>query len=110
MEIESGDNCVSRHGRCHDFLRSFAAVLVERNFVFAVLAGQHLIEGLLKTFPSFGFRPEHFVVVDDSVRIPASLSAIPNDLSRDFSIGIGAHIKRTQRDSRWQVFFHRIVF
>ena len=100
MKIESGDNRVSRHGRRHDFLRSLAAVLVERDFVFPVLAGQHLVEGLLETFPSLGFRPEHFVVVDDSVRIPASLPAIANDLSRDFPIGISAHIKRTQRDSR----------
>ena len=99
MEIERGDNCVSRDGRGHDFLRSFATVLVECDFVFTMLAGQDLIEGLLETFSSLGFRPEHFVVVDDSVRISASLSAIPNDLSRDFSIGINAYIKRTQCDS-----------
>src|SRR5664279_5034369 len=100
MKIEGGDNSVARDGRRHDFLGSLAAVLVERNFIFAVLASEHLVKGLFEAFPPFGFRPEHFMVIDDSIRIPTGLSAVSDDSSRDFPVGISAHIKRAQRDSR----------
>src|SRR4029077_19329604 len=99
MEIQSSDDRVSRHGRSHDFLRGFPAILVEGNSVFTVLASQHLIESLLQSFSSLGLRPKYFMIVNDSVRSPARFSAIPNNLSRDLSIRINAHIKRTQSDT-----------
>ena len=110
MEIERGDNGVSRDGRRHDFLRGLPAILIERDPVLPVLARQHLIEGLLEPFPSLGFRPEHFVVVDHSVRIPAGLPGISNDLTRDSSVWIGADVKWAQRDSRGQALFNLLVF
>ena len=110
MKIERRDHRVSRHGRRHDFLRRFAPVLVESDFVFAVLSGQDLVEGLLETLAPLGLWPEHFVVVDDSVRIPARLAGITNNLPRDFTIRINPHIKWAQRHSRRQPSLHRVVF
>ena len=103
VQIERGDYVVSRHRRRNDFLRSFAAILVESQFVFAVLAGEHVVERLLEPFASLRFRPEHFVVVDDAVRIPAGLSGITNDLPGHLSVRISPDVNRTHHHSGRQL-------
>ena len=109
-EIESCDHGVSRHRRSHDFLRRFSAVLVEGNSVFSMLPRQHLVEGLLETFPALRFRPKHFVIVDDAIGVPPGLSAVTNDLPRDPSVRIGAHIIRTHGNPRREAFLNVVVF
>ena len=68
-----------------------------------MLAGEHVVERLLETFSSFSFRPEHFVVVDDAVGIPPSLSAIANDLSGGRAVRINPDIEGSKNQCRRQM-------
>ena len=86
MQIKSGDNVIAGLRRSDQLLGSLSAVLVESEFVFAVLAREHLVKGLLQTFASFRFRPQRFVVVDDAVGISPGLSRVADNLAGNFPV------------------------
>ena len=94
VQIKSGDHVVSRLRRSDEFLGSFPAVLVESEFVFAVLACEHPIKGLLQSFASLRFRPDRFVIVDNAVGISPGLARVSNNLTGKFSVRINPHINR----------------
>src|SRR6266851_4011323 len=104
MQIERCNNVISRDRRRGDFLGRFASILVEGQFVLSVLALQHVVERLLDSFASFSFRPEHFMILDKSVRIAAGFTSITNDLTSEASIWISAHINGPQLHCGGQLF------
>ena len=105
-QIQRGDDIISGHRRFDHLLGSLAAVFVEREFIFAVLAGEQFVERLLEPVATFCFRPKRFVVVDDAVQIAARLSGITDDLSRDFAVWISPHVNRPH----YQKIFRSILY
>ena len=110
MQVESRDNGMTGHRRRHDLLRSFATILIERHFVIPVLAGEHGVECLLDSLPTFGLRPNRFVVINDSIRVAAGLAGIADNLARCFSDGINTYVNAAERHLRRQISFRRRVF
>ncbi len=99
MQVERGDNIVAGHRRRRDALGGFAAILVEGQFVFAMLAVEHGVEGLLKAFAPDRVRPEHFVIIDDTVWSAPRLSGVTDDLPGEFAVRINAQIHRPPRQA-----------
>src|SRR4029077_3233293 len=87
----------------NEFLRCFPAVLVEGQFVFAVLPGEHFVEGLFESFAPLCLRPDRFVVIDDAVRISARFSGVTNNLTGNLSVRINPDVNRTNHHSRRQL-------
>src|SRR5438445_13210481 len=94
-QVQRRNYVVSGHRRFDQLLGSLAAVLVERDFVFAALAGEHFVEGLLKPVASFRFRPKRFMVVDGTVEEAAGLSGVTDDFAGDFSVRVSRGATRT---------------
>ena len=109
VKIERGDNIVTGHRRRNQFLGSFPAIFVEREFVLAVLAREHFVERLFEPFASFGFGPERFVIINDAIRVASSFSSVTDDLPGQFPIGICADINRPHHHSGWQIVFDLFV-
>ena len=110
MQIESRDNGMTGHGRRHDLLGSFAAILIERHFVATVLAGEHRVECLLDSLPAFRFRPNRFVIINNAIGVAAHSPGVADNLARCFSAGINTHVNAAQCHFRWQMCFRRRVF
>ena len=108
-QIQRRDDVVSGHRRFDQLLGSFAAVLVKRDFVFAVLASEHFVERLLEPVASFRFRPKRFMVVDDAVEIAACLSGVTDNLAGHFSIRINAHVDRAHNHAGRRIIFYLSV-
>ena len=98
-QIERGHDGVSRNRWRDDPLGGLPPILVESQFVFAVLTGEHGVERLLEPIAAFCFRPEHFVIVDHSIRIPSGLAAIADDVASRLAVRISADVDRTQASS-----------
>ena len=86
------------------------AVFVERDFVFAVFAGEQFVERLLQAVATFCFGPKRFVIVDDAVQIAAGLARVTDDLPCDFSVRISPHINRPHHQEILRSIFDRFVF
>ena len=99
MQIKSGHHVVSGLRWGNEFLRCFPAVLVEGQFVFAVLPGKHVVERLFESFAALGLRPDRFVVIDNAVRISARFSGVTNNLTGNLSVRINPDVNRTHHHS-----------
>jgi hypothetical protein len=110
VQIKSGHHVVSGLRRGNEFLRCFFAVLVERQFVFAVLAGKHVVERLFESFASLRLWPNRFVVIDNAVRIPARFSGVTNNVTGDLSVRIDSYVNRPHHHSGWQLVLDSVVF
>ena len=109
VQIKCGDYVVSGLRRRNELLGCFTAVLIECEFVFTVLAGEHLVKSLLESLASFSFRPDCFVVIDNAVGISAGFSSVTNDLSRNFSIRINPDVNGTNHHARRQVILDSVI-
>jgi len=76
-QIKSRDTLLTRLRRRDEFFGSLPAVLVESEFVFAVLACEHPIKGLLQSLAAFRFRPERFMIINNPVGISPGFPVYP---------------------------------
>ena len=74
-----------------------------------MLAGEHLVKGLLESFASLGLRPDRFVVIDNAVGISARFSSVTNNLSRNFSIRVNPDVNRPHHHARRQLILDSII-
>ncbi len=109
MQIKSGNDVVSGLRRRDQFLRRLLPVLVERKFVFTVLAGKHVVERLLESFASLGFGPDGFVIVDNAIRISSRFSGVTNNLTSNLSIRINPDVNRPDHHTGRQIIFDAFV-
>src|SRR5262249_48141569 len=109
VQIKSGDHVVSGFRRRNEFLGCLPAVLVECEFVFAVLASEHLVKSLLESFAPLGFWPDRFVVIHNAIGISTGFSGITNNLSGDFSVRINPDVNRSHHHAGRQLVLYSII-
>ena len=75
-----------------------------------MLACEHLVERLLQTLASLGFRPESFVVVNDAVGISSGFTRVANDLTGNFPVWVNPHVNGPHHHASRQRTFDVFVF